>query len=108
MCALKERPLRIVINLDRFALSKSEKETLKISSKSKIRRYGDKVLVKFDQTFDKRTTIGTKNTVLMSELLPNENGFKRKNSQMLKFYQNPKLPYYILVIFKPKYISKLP
>ena len=56
----------------------------------------------------KRTAIDTKNSELMSELLPNENGFKRKNSQMLKFYQNPKLPYYILHIFKPKYISKLP
>ena len=56
----------------------------------------------------KRTTIGTNDTVLMTELLPNENGFKRKNSQMLKFYQSPKLPYYILVIFKPKYILKLP
>ena len=40
----------------------------------------------------KRTTIGTNDTVLMTELLPNENGFERKNSQMLKFYQFPKLP----------------
>ena len=54
----------------------------------------------------KRTTIGTKDTVLMTELLPNKNGFKRKNSQMLKFYQSPKLPYYILHIIEPKYISK--
>ena len=60
------------------------------------------------QFFVQKTAIDTKNSVLMSELLPNENGFKRKNSQMLKFYQSPKLPYYILVIFKPKYISKLP
>ena len=67
-----------------------------------------KKLCKLHNFLYKRTGIGTKDTVLMTELLPNENGFKRKNSQMLKFYQNPKLPYYILVIFKPKYISKLP
>ena len=34
----------------------------------------------------KRTAIDTKNTELMTELLPNENGFKGFNSQMLKFY----------------------
>ena len=67
-----------------------------------------KKLCKLHNFLYKRTTIGTKDSVLMTELLPNKNGFKRKNSQMLKFYQSPKLPNYILHIVEPKYISKLP
>ena len=66
-----------------------------------------KKLCKLHNFLYERTTIGTKDSVLMKELLPNKNGFKRKNSQLLKFYQSPKLPYYILHIIEPKYISKL-
>ena len=43
-------------------------------------------LCKLHNFLYKRTAIDTKNTELMTELLPNENGFKGFNSQMLKFY----------------------
>ena len=60
--------------------------------KIKIPLYGDEKIVQLGQFFYKKTTIGTQNSELMAELLPNENGFKGKNSHDVKILPFVKTP----------------